>query len=159
MTATDTGSAVDVAPAEKLRDVTSHLYDLLLQVERHRTGLAHELGLGTTDVAALWEIARRPGLRPGDLSRALGLGVAGTSSVVDKLVRSGFVRREPDPRDRRSLNLALTPAGRHAHGWVEDELALVVAPALAGFDAGTAENVLQALTAGFAATAGAPAPG
>lgn len=154
MTATDTGSAADLSAAESLRPVTSSVYDLVLQVERHRTGLAHELGLGATDVSALWEIGRRPGLRPGDLARALGLGVAGTSSVVDKLVRSGFARREPDPTDRRSLNLALTPAGRHAHGWVADELDRVVTAALGtDLDPAVARRLVQRLTEGFAATA------
>src|SRR4051812_42122995 len=100
MTTTEAVSGTeDVPPETPVRVLSSALYDLVLGVERHRVGLAHELGLGTTDVAALWEIARRPGLRPGDLARALGLGVAGTSSVVDKLVKSGFVRREPDPTD------------------------------------------------------------
>jgi DNA-binding MarR family transcriptional regulator len=32
--------------------------------------------------------------------------------VVDGLVARGFVVREPDPGDRRRLNLALTEAGR-----------------------------------------------
>lgn len=154
MTATGTGSVVDLSTAEKPRDVTASLYDLVLQVERHRTGLAHELGLGVTDVAALWEIGQRPGLRPVNLARALGLGVAGTSSVVDKLVRSGFARREPDPTDRRSLNLALTPAGRHAHGWVADELDRVVTAALgADLDPAVVHRFVRRLTEGFAATA------
>ena len=153
MVATGTGSATDVSAPDSLRDATTSLYDLTLQVDRHRAGLAHELGLGTTDVAALWEVARRPGLRPGDLARALGLGVAGTSSVVDKLVRSGFVRREPDPTDRRSLNLALTPAGRHARGWIEEELDGVVAAALgADLSPALAAQLLQRLTDQFAAT-------
>lgn len=130
MTAVEAGNVAAQVAETPVRVVSSALYDLVLGVDRHRVGLAHELGLGTTDVAALWEVARRPGLRPGDLARALGLGVAGTSSVVDKLVRSGFVRRDPDPSDRRSLNLGLTPAGRHAHEWVEEQLDLVVARVL-----------------------------
>lgn len=155
MSATATGSGVALSGEDLLAEVTSSLYEVVLQVERHRIEVAHELGLGTTDVAALWTVAHRPGLRPGDLSRALGLGVAGTSSVVDKLVRSGFVRREPDPADRRSLNLVLTPAGRHAQGWVQDELARVVATAL-GDDPTPAATAafLRRLAEAFAATTG-----
>ena len=115
--------AVGAGPATDLQQVGTALYELILAADRFRAAQAHELGLSTTDVVALVEIARHPGIRPGDLARALGLGVAGTSSVIDKLVKAGFSRRERDPSDRRGLNLRATPAGQHAYGWLTDTLA------------------------------------
>jgi DNA-binding MarR family transcriptional regulator len=46
------------------------------------------------------------------LAGRLAVSPPSVTSVVDGLVARGFVVREPDPADRRRLNLALTEAGR-----------------------------------------------
>ncbi|MBX6350016.1 MAG: winged helix-turn-helix transcriptional regulator [Clostridia bacterium] len=50
----------------------------------------------------------------GNLARHLGATHASTVGVVDGLVARGLLRREADPRDRRSTLLRLTDAGRRA---------------------------------------------
>jgi DNA-binding MarR family transcriptional regulator len=50
-------------------------------------------------------------LRVGDLAEALRVTVGGTSKLVDRIERSGLIRREPDPTDRRASRVALTPEG------------------------------------------------
>jgi DNA-binding MarR family transcriptional regulator len=45
---------------------------------------------------------------PKDLSRVLGITTASTTSLIDRLVGSGHVRREPHPTDRRSLVIVPT---------------------------------------------------
>jgi DNA-binding MarR family transcriptional regulator len=50
-------------------------------------------------------------LRVGDLAQALRVTVGGTSKLVDRIERSGLIRREPDPTDRRASRVALTPEG------------------------------------------------
>ncbi len=52
-------------------------------------------------------------LRIGEVADALGLTVGGTSKVVDRIVSSGLLRREPDAADRRASRVALTDVGRH----------------------------------------------
>lgn len=52
------------------------------------------------------------GLRIGDLARALGVTVGGTSKLADRIERAGLIRREPDPGDRRASRVSLTPNGR-----------------------------------------------
>lgn len=54
------------------------------------------------------------GLRIGDLAQALRVTVGGTSKLADRIERTGLIRREPDPDDRRASRVALTPAGRRA---------------------------------------------
>jgi len=47
-----------------------------------------------------------------DLGRAVLLHPATTTYTVDTLEKRGFVKREPDPRDRRGVLAKVTPAGR-----------------------------------------------
>jgi DNA-binding MarR family transcriptional regulator len=74
---------------------------------------AHGLNTGEFDVLAA---LRREGdpfvLTPSALARTLMLSPAGMTNRVDRLVERGLVDRRADPDDRRSLLVALTPAGR-----------------------------------------------
>src|SRR6478735_349932 len=45
---------------------------------------------------------------PKDLSRFLNITSASTTSLIDRLVASGHVRREPHPTDRRSVVVIAT---------------------------------------------------
>ena len=49
--------------------------------------------------------------RMSDLAHQLGIAPSTLSSLVDRLVESGLVNRKDDPRDRRSVVVALAPAG------------------------------------------------
>ena len=46
-----------------------------------------------------------------ELGAMLGLAKSSMTGLVDRTVRSGLVRREPDPRDTRAVRVALTPHG------------------------------------------------
>jgi len=48
----------------------------------------------------------------GWLSRDLGVSTGAMTNRLDKLERSGLIRRTPDPQDRRGVLLELTDAGR-----------------------------------------------
>jgi DNA-binding MarR family transcriptional regulator len=73
---------------------------------------SHELPLAFFEPLLL--ISRAPGgsMRVGDLARALRITVGGTSKLVDRIERAGFIAREPDPDDRRASRSALTTAGK-----------------------------------------------
>ncbi|GGC90706.1 hypothetical protein GCM10011512_17160 [Tersicoccus solisilvae] len=65
------------------------------------------MGMGEKDLLALRYLleADRAGtlLTPGDLARRLGISTASTTTLLDRLTRSGHVRRAPHPTDRRAL--------------------------------------------------------
>jgi len=46
-----------------------------------------------------------------DLARHMGVTPSTMSLSIERLVRRGYVRRARDPRDRRRLQLLLSPAG------------------------------------------------
>lgn len=76
-----------------------------------RAGAVH--GLHRSDLAALLVLARareegRDPLSPGVLARELMLSPSATTTLVDRLERSGHVERSHDPGDRRRVSLAMT---------------------------------------------------
>ena len=61
----------------------------------------------------LWALYRQPErrLRVNELAREVVLSPTAMSRFVDRVEAAGYVRREPDPADRRALQVALTDAG------------------------------------------------
>ena len=75
--------------------------------------LAHRLGLGPTDVAALDHLVRsREPLGPVELGDLLGIRSASATVLVDRLERAGHVIRAPHPHDRRRRVLETTEHAR-----------------------------------------------
>lgn len=72
-----------------------------------RRSARDSMGMGETDILALRYLLRAQASGqvtvPKDLSRFLGITSASTTSLIDRLVASGHVRREPHPTDRRSI--------------------------------------------------------
>jgi DNA-binding MarR family transcriptional regulator len=62
----------------------------------------------------LWALYTRPGrrLRVNELARDVVLSPTAMSRFVDRVEAAGCVRREPDPADRRALQVVLTDEGR-----------------------------------------------
>src|SRR5215217_1594379 len=61
----------------------------------------------------LWALYRQPDrrLRVNELAREVVLSPTAMSRFVDRVENAGYVRREPDPTDRRALQIAITDAG------------------------------------------------
>jgi hypothetical protein len=66
------------------------------------SALATQLGLHPTDYKALGVLDRLGPMSAGDLGRHTGLAAASVTNLIDRLVAKGFLRREPDPTDRRA---------------------------------------------------------
>lgn len=72
------------------------------------------MGMGETDLLALRHLlaaarAGRP-LSPRDLAARLGISSASTTTLLDRLTRSGHVCRSPHPTDGRALVVTATEA-------------------------------------------------
>src|SRR5918997_6448773 len=61
----------------------------------------------------LWALRRQPErrLRINELAREVVLSPTAMSRFVDRVEAAGYVRREPDPEDRRALQVTLTDEG------------------------------------------------
>lgn len=76
------------------------------------TRLKSEFGLPLTHFEPMSVMDRMPKCRVYDIARELGITTGGTSKLVDRIEASGYCRRLPNPEDRRSSLLELTPEGR-----------------------------------------------
>jgi DNA-binding MarR family transcriptional regulator len=72
---------------------------------------AARLGLNPTDLKCLEIAAGEEALTPTRLAELAGLTTGAITGVLDRLEESGFVRREPDPQDRRRLVVRAVPEG------------------------------------------------
>jgi DNA-binding MarR family transcriptional regulator len=61
----------------------------------------------------LWALYSQPGraLRVNELAREVVLSPTAMSRFVDRVEAAGYVRREPDPADRRAQQVTITDAG------------------------------------------------
>ena len=73
--------------------------------------LKSEFDLPLTHFEPMAVIDRLPGCRVYDIARELGITTGGTSKLVDRIEANGYCRRLPNPVDRRSSLLELTPEG------------------------------------------------
>jgi DNA-binding MarR family transcriptional regulator len=68
-------------------------------------------GLTTARTHLLWEAHRRGPCTQRTLAGALGVSPRNVTGLVDGLVATGFVTREPHPTDRRATLVTLTEHG------------------------------------------------
>jgi len=83
----------------------------------------HNLSRAGREALAVIDGAGQP-LSPTAIAQRLIVTTASVTSLLDTLERRGLVERQPDPRDRRGLLVALTPDG---HALVDEFLPQVVA--------------------------------
>lgn len=81
-------------------------------LQRRSKRMAKELGPTGPQRLVLRLVGRFPGLPPGELAELLHLDPGTLSGILKRLESAGWLRRRPDPRDRRRALLGLTPKGR-----------------------------------------------
>jgi len=85
--------------------VETRLYNAVEQ----RVKAAADVGAGHFEL--LRYVRDHPDARVADLATTFAIGVGTTSKIVDRLETQGWVERRPNPANRRSSLLALTPLG------------------------------------------------
>lgn len=94
--------------------VTARLSRIGPLLAKRQEAVFDQFGLGRGEVGALsaLRVAGPPyRLSPTRLGKGLMLSSAGVTSRIDRLERRGFVRRLPDPDDRRGVLVELTESG------------------------------------------------
>ncbi len=95
--------------------VVARVMTLYKPLLRQATRCLEPLGLELWEYDCLSALRRqgRPyALAATGLARATGLSSGAMTNRIDNLEARGFVRRKPDPDDRRGVSVSLTPAGR-----------------------------------------------
>jgi DNA-binding MarR family transcriptional regulator len=75
--------------------------------------LKTEYDLPLTHFEPMTVIDRLTACRVYDIAAELGITTGGVSKLVDRIEANGHCRRRPNPEDRRSSLLELTPEGKH----------------------------------------------
>src|SRR5689334_13775567 len=111
----------------------------------HGQAGAKACDLGATDLYALNILELSGPMTPGELGTRTGLTTGPTTRLVDRLEAAGYVKRTPDPGDRRRV--IVEPIGRPV------QLDRVMAPArqkvgaiLAGYSAEQLETLFDYFT-------------
>lgn len=96
--------------------LTLLLLDAARAVEARAEGALAELGLSLAKVGALRHlaIATEP-LTLSQLAERHCCGKSNVTQLIDRLVADGYVSREADSQDRRTVRAAVTPAGFAAY--------------------------------------------
>ncbi len=71
---------------------------------------AERAGMGLTDIQMVHTLQLYGPATPGKLAASTGLSSGGVTVALDRLEKAGYIRREPNPADRRSLLIAIVPA-------------------------------------------------
>jgi MarR family transcriptional regulator, organic hydroperoxide resistance regulator len=94
-------------------------------------------------------IAGHDALRVHELSAELGMSSGGVSKLLDRLEARGLCQRQPNPGDRRSSLLRLTPAGQallaRAGQLVDAELSERLGPRLSAAEIAQLAGLLERL--------------
>lgn len=95
--------------AEQMADLT---YELLenCQIKIERT--AHKLNLTVAEFKLLRSIRDDEMLSAGELARRLTLSSSRITRIIDGLVKKGIVKKEVGGKDRRVVEIQLTPGGK-----------------------------------------------
>jgi DNA-binding MarR family transcriptional regulator len=90
--------------------VAGSLRALSTEIDRLDQAAADRYGLNRTDMRALDILGRAGPLAPTALARLLGFTTGGVTTVLDRLEKAGYIRRRPDPGDRRRQLVETTEA-------------------------------------------------
>src|SRR3954466_12362349 len=83
--------------------IAADLKTFAARVILHGLRSSDALSLAPTDLVCMCLLQLNGPATPGWLAQMTGLSTGAVPGVVDRLERAGYVRREPDPKDRRRV--------------------------------------------------------
>ncbi|HEY0811908.1 MAG TPA: MarR family transcriptional regulator [Pseudonocardia sp.] len=114
--------------------------------------VAEKVGVGWTDLQALYVLANHGPASPTDLARRVNLTTGAASRMIDRLERAGFVRRVPDRKDRRRVLIEPLPDAVARVGGFYDQLNNLHRHDLAGLTDDELRALLRFIKAGALST-------
>lgn len=103
--------AKNAAPPDLDREVWNLLFQHFQAEHRHWAAVCRAYGLTLPQAHLLRLLTEDRSVKMNGLAEALDCDASNITGLVDKLEIRGFIRRQPDPDDRRVKMIALTRAG------------------------------------------------
>jgi DNA-binding MarR family transcriptional regulator len=79
---------------------------------KHFQKVQERTGVTGAQLWVLAELHRKPGIRVSELAQAMAVHQSTASNLIERLERSGLLRRQRSSEDRRVVRLSLTKSGR-----------------------------------------------
>jgi DNA-binding MarR family transcriptional regulator len=141
---------------DDIRAVTVALRRLILSGERFRQQRAQQLHLGKSDLTVLAFLCELGPLTPRELGARMDMTSGTMTALLDRVEKSGFLSRNTNPDDRRSLVIRATPAGEQAVAWIYAEFDFAIQQVIVdlsaqGANAATLQLHLEALNEALSA--------
>jgi MarR family transcriptional regulator, organic hydroperoxide resistance regulator len=110
------GAATSKTIATPIPAPVTSIDKIVLEIRRFIAGAiffnskaAEKVGLGLTDMQMINLLQLNGPSTPSRLGEWTGLSSGGVTVALDRLEKAGYVRREPNPSDRRSSLIVLMP--------------------------------------------------
>lgn len=129
------------AGGDPVRRLTLGLRSLILSGDHFRDAKARNLQLGPSDVIVLGHLYNSGPLTPRELSQRMGMTSGTMTALLDRVAKAGFLTRNDNPEDRRSLLITATPAGQHAMEWIYEQFDAVIRGVLADLPGDAAQSL------------------
>lgn len=107
--------------------LVSALFDALVKGLHRRLPEVGFSDIRPTHCTGVFRVIDPDGTRPGELARRAGITAQGMAEAVGYLESRGYVKRIPDPHDRRGRIVMLTDRGRLAAAAATDAFAAIEA--------------------------------
>lgn len=90
-------------PTEQQEKLTMSMRGLGSRTVLYQQSVAASLGLYNNDFLSVDILHEKGPVTAGELSKLTGLTTGSVTALIDRLEKSGFVRRQHDPHDRRKV--------------------------------------------------------
>ena len=81
-------------------------------IQQHSKLAESQSGVSSSQLWAIWEIFKTPGIKITDLAKAMSIHHSTTNTLVNKLSKKGLVLKEKCLKDNRVVKLILTENGQ-----------------------------------------------
>lgn len=110
------------APVTAIDAVVLEIRKFIAAAIFFNTKAAEKVGLSLTDMQMIHMLQLYGPATPGRLAAWSGLSTGGVTVALDRLQKAGYIRREPNPADRRSLIVTLAPVRMRKVGAMYEEV-------------------------------------
>ena len=90
-----------------------------LEKEMHTYGTGQKLHLSETHTIV--DVGNHDNINVTGLAKLQGISKSAVSQMVSRLVKKGFIRKEPSPKTENEVVLSLTEAGKKVWQWHEKQ--------------------------------------
>src|SRR5579871_3091612 len=95
---------------DKSYSVTLEIFEVFRNLRREFDARARAHGFTEGQWRVLSHLGRNQGISQAGLAEMLEMQPISVARVLDRMAGNGLIERRPDPRDRRAVQLFLTPA-------------------------------------------------